>query len=80
MCKTNKDITDLGNKNNGGRFGCLSETKVLLIFVGRKNDSLKAWMSSLGRNSKETQVMDDQRIEPNENYGEVGHVTNSIDH
>ena len=40
MCKVNKDITDLGNISNGGRFGCLSEMKVLLIFVRCKNDTL----------------------------------------
>ena len=41
MCKTHRDITGLGNRSNGGRFGCLSETKVLLIFVERKNDPLR---------------------------------------
>ena len=38
MCKASRDITSLGNRSNGGRFGCLSETKVLLIFTGRRND------------------------------------------
>ena len=41
MCKASGDITDLGNRSNGGRIGCLSETKVLLIFVGRNNDPLR---------------------------------------
>ena len=40
MCEANKDITSLGNISNGGRFGCLSETKVF-IFVGLKNDTLR---------------------------------------
>ena len=39
MCKASTDITGLGNISNGGRFGCLSETKVLLIFAECKNDS-----------------------------------------
>ena len=34
-------------------------------------------MSSLRRNSNS---VDDQKIEPNEQYGEVGRVTDSIDH
>ena len=34
-------LPGLGHKSHGGRFGCLSKTKVLLIFVGRKNDSLR---------------------------------------
>ena len=34
-------------------------------------------MSSLGQNSNS---LNDQKTEPNEQYGEVGHVTNSIDH
>ena len=41
MCKANRDITGLGNRSNRGRFGCLSETKVFLIFAGRKNDPLR---------------------------------------
>ena len=34
-------------------------------------------MSSLRQNSNS---VDDQKIGPNEHYGEVGHVTNSINH
>ena len=34
-------------------------------------------MSSLRQNSNS---VDDQKIEPNEHYGEVDHVTDSIDH
>ena len=34
-------------------------------------------MSSLRHNSNS---MDDQKIEPNEHYREVGHITNNIDH
>ena len=41
MCKASRDITGLGNKSNGGGFGFLSETKVLLIFAVRKNDPLR---------------------------------------
>ena len=41
MCKASIDIIGLGNRSNGGRFGCLSETKVLLIFAGRKNDLMR---------------------------------------
>ena len=38
-------------------------------------------MSSLRRNSNsEMHVVDDQKIEPNEHYEEVGHVTDSINH
>ena len=40
MCKASRDIIGLSNRSNGGRFGCLSETKVLLIFAVRKNDTL----------------------------------------
>ena len=32
MCKANRDITSLGNRSNGGRCGCLSETKVLVRY------------------------------------------------
>ena len=70
MCKTSRDITDLSNRSNGGRFGYLSETKVLLIFVGCKNDILR----------QSSNLLNDQKIEPNEQYEEVGHVTDSIDH
>ena len=63
MCKASRNITGLCNKSNGERFGCLSETKVLLIFFGRKNDSLRP------NSNSEAQVMDDQRIESNEHYG-----------
>ena len=41
MCKASRDITSLDNRSNGGRFGCLSETKVLLIFTECKNDTLR---------------------------------------
>ena len=41
MCKASRDITGLGNRSNEGRFGCLSETKVLRIFAERKNDLLR---------------------------------------
>ena len=34
MCKASRDISSLGNRSNGGRFGFLSETKVLLILAG----------------------------------------------
>ena len=34
-------------------------------------------MSSLRQNSN---MLNDQKIEPNEHYEEVGHVTDSIDH
>ena len=34
-------------------------------------------MSSLRQKSNS---VDDQKIEPNEHYGEVGHVTDNIDH
>ena len=34
-------------------------------------------MSSLRQNSN---MLNDQKIEPNKQYGEVGHVTDSIDH
>ena len=34
-------------------------------------------MSSLGQNSNS---VNDQKTKPNEQYGEVGHVTDSIDH
>ena len=76
MCKASK-ITGLGNISNEGRFGCLSETKVLLILASCKNDPPEVWMSSLRQDSN---LLNDQKTEPNEQYGEVGHVTDSIDH
>lgn len=40
-CNTGKDISKLGNRCYRCRFGYLSETKVLLILAGRKDDSLR---------------------------------------
>ena len=74
MCKASRDITSLGNKSNEGRFCCLSETKVLLIFTGRKNDTLRCFLR------QNLNSLNDQKTEPNEQYGEVDHVTDSIDH
>ena len=50
MCKASRDIIGLGNRSNEGRFDCLSEMKVLLIFVEHKNDPPEVWMSSLKQN------------------------------
>ena len=77
MCKASRDNTGLGNRSNELRFGCLSETKVLLIFAGRKNDPPEVWRSFLRQNSNS---LNDQKTEPNKEYDEVGHVTDSIDH
>ena len=40
-CVRKADITGLVNRSNGGRFGYLSEMKVLLIFAWLKNDPLR---------------------------------------
>ena len=39
-CEIGRCITSLDNRSNGGRFGCLSVTKIL-IFSRRNNDSLR---------------------------------------
>ena len=41
VCEICRDIIGMGNRNNAGKFGCLSETKILLIFTERKSDSLR---------------------------------------
>ena len=47
-------ITGLGNRSNGGRFDCMSEVKMLLIFIRCKDDSMRSevWMSAMGWSSK----------------------------
>ena len=40
-CDGSRDISRLGNRSNRGRFSCLSETKVLLIFTRRENECLR---------------------------------------
>ena len=49
MCKASRDITSLDNRSNVGRFGCLSETKVLLIFTECKNDTLRCGCAPLNK-------------------------------
>ena len=75
-------ITGLGNRSNGSRFDCLSEVKILLIFIRRKDDSLRSevWMSAMGWSSKsKSQEEVDKRIEPYEQCVEDDHVIGNID-
>ena len=72
MCEIGRCITGMDNRSNKGRFGYLSEGKILLIFSPRNNDSLR-WGSE-----SESQAKVDQKTRPYEQCVEDDQLIGSI--
>ena len=72
VCKIGRDITGLGNKSNGGRFGGMSEAKKLLIFTRCKSHSLR-WR----RRHPQLEVEAVQKIGLHEQCEADDHVTDN---